>query len=79
MAVKADLLMPYMDALNEKGFPVSRITVNLSAIGTVCRYLDRKSDALFLEIGKRAMKAAFSSTACLLMSFPAALQDLMKK
>ncbi|MBS1127383.1 MAG: hypothetical protein H6Q93_1372, partial [Nitrospirae bacterium] len=53
MAAKTDQIKPYIDILNESGFAVSRITVNLSAIGTLCSYMDKKSDILFVEIGSK--------------------------
>lgn len=56
-AARADLIQPYMDALAESGRPVQRITVNTSAIGTLCRYVERKSDAVFLDIGEEEFEA----------------------
>ena len=53
MAAKTDQIKPYIDILNENGFTVSRITVNLSAIGTLCSYTDKKSDIIFVEISSK--------------------------
>ena len=53
MAAKADQIRPYVDILKDKGFTVSRVTVNLSAIGAFCKYVDRKSDTLFVEINEK--------------------------
>jgi len=47
-AVKADLIKAYCAALKEEGFTVDRITLNLTAIGALCRSLSKKRDALFL-------------------------------
>jgi len=53
MAAKADQIRPYIDILKDNGFTVSRITVNLSALGALCNYVDRKSDTLFVEINEK--------------------------
>ncbi|MBI5849108.1 MAG: PilN domain-containing protein [Nitrospirae bacterium] len=61
MAVKTDHLKPYLDVLNEGGFVVDRITVNLSAIGAVCSHRDKKSAFYFLEAGKNGYEGALFS------------------
>ncbi len=58
VAVKADLLQPYIDALQEKGISVGRVTVNLSGIGTLCRFLGVKRDTVFLEVGREGYEGA---------------------
>lgn len=50
MAAKADQVRPYIDLLNRNGFAVNRMTVNLSALGTVCSSIERKSDTIVMEI-----------------------------
>ncbi len=50
MAAKADKVKPYIEALREKDIIISRITVNLSGIGTLCRYIDKGTDFIFIEI-----------------------------
>lgn len=60
MAARADLIKPYLEALREKGITINRITVNLSSIGTLCRYIDKGTDFIFLEIkGDRYEGALF--------------------
>jgi len=58
MAAKADLIQQYIDALRERGINVSRVTVNLSGIGTLCRYIDKGSDSLFVEIDENEYEGA---------------------
>ncbi|MBI5634042.1 MAG: PilN domain-containing protein [Nitrospirae bacterium] len=53
LAAKTEQIRPYIDILKERGLTVSAITVNLSAIGAYCRYMDKKSDALFVEISDK--------------------------
>ncbi|MEW6416512.1 MAG: PilN domain-containing protein [Nitrospirota bacterium] len=50
MVAKADLVKPYIDALREKDIAVNRVTVNLSDIGTLCRYIDNVTDFIFFEM-----------------------------
>ena len=61
IAVKADSLTPYIEALREKGIPVARVTVNLACMGTLCRYNDSISDTIFLEIRKDGYEGALFS------------------
>ncbi|HXX58940.1 MAG TPA: PilN domain-containing protein, partial [Thermodesulfovibrionales bacterium] len=49
-AARADILNPYLDALGEKGLAVKRITVNLSATGTLCSYMDAGDNWVFVEL-----------------------------
>lgn len=57
-AAKADFVRPYIDALREKGIPVSRVTVNLSCMETLSRYADKKTDSVFVEIKKDGYESA---------------------
>jgi len=58
MAAKADTIRPYLDALRERGLNVSRVTVNLSCMGTLCHYFDKETDALFIEIDENGYEGA---------------------
>ena len=61
IAAKADMIKPYIEALSEKGIAVSRVTVNLSGIETLCRYIDRKTDSVFIEIKKILFASCFAA------------------
>ncbi len=51
MAVKAESVRPYINALNENGFGLKRMTVDLSAMGTLCRYMsDDFSEFILLKV-----------------------------
>jgi Tfp pilus assembly protein PilN len=52
MAAKKDLIQQYTDALKERGINVSRVTVNLSGVGTLCQYTEKGSDFLYVAIDK---------------------------
>jgi general secretion pathway protein L len=52
MAAKADLIKKHIDALKERGINVSRVTVNLSGKGTLCQYIEKGTDTIFMEIDK---------------------------
>ncbi len=58
VAVKADVIQPYIDALREKGISVSRVTANLSGIETLCRFIGMKRDIVFLELRKDGYEGA---------------------
>ena len=57
-AAKADFISPYLDALKEKGISVNRITVNLSGFETLCRYVEGKTDRVFIEMGREGYGGA---------------------
>jgi general secretion pathway protein L len=58
MAAKADLIKQYIDALRGRGINVSRISVNLSGMGTLWRYIDRETDSIFVEINENEYEGA---------------------
>ena len=58
LAARADLVKPYIDALRGKGINVSTVTVNLSNIGTLCRYIYRAEDFIFVEINQHGCEGA---------------------
>lgn len=58
IAVKAEALSPYITALKEKGLVVTSLTVNLSCMNTLCRYIDRKTDYLFVEVNENSYEGA---------------------
>jgi len=79
MAAKTDQIRPYIDLLNENGFTVSRITVNLSAIGSLFRYMDKKSDTLFVEIGSTGYECGLFSNGLPAHNFSGTLTGLDEK
>jgi general secretion pathway protein L len=60
MAAKADLIQQYINALKGRGINVSRISVNLSGIGTLCRYIDKETDFIFVEVNENEYEGALS-------------------
>jgi Tfp pilus assembly protein PilN len=58
IAAKSDLIKPYIDALREKGITVSRITVNLSGIGTLCRYIGKEKNFICMELNEDGYEGA---------------------
>jgi Tfp pilus assembly protein PilN len=57
-AAKVDMIQPYIDALGERGIPVSRLTVNLLGIETLCRYMKQQPDMIFAEMKKDGYEGA---------------------
>jgi general secretion pathway protein L len=69
VVAKADSITPYLNALREKGIHVSRVTVNLSCIGTLCHYMDKKIDSVFIEIKKDGYEGALFSDGLITHAF----------
>jgi Tfp pilus assembly protein PilN len=60
-AARADVVQPYIDALKVKGISVRGVTVNISGIETLCRYMDRKTagtDFVFVEVKREGYEGA---------------------
>jgi Tfp pilus assembly protein PilN len=57
-AAKVDMIQPYIEALGERGIPVSRLTVNLLGIETLCRYMKQQPDMIFAEMKKDGYEGA---------------------
>jgi Tfp pilus assembly protein PilN len=57
-AAKVDMIQPYIEALGGRGIPVSRITVNLLGIETLCRYMKQQPDMIFAELKKDGYEGA---------------------
>lgn len=55
---KADMVNPYIEALKEKGIKVRSVVPNLACIGTFTRYITRKADFLFFDIGNNEYEGA---------------------
>jgi Tfp pilus assembly protein PilN len=58
IAAKSDLIKPYIEALREKGITVSRIIVNLSGMGTLCRYIGKEKDFIYMELNEDGYEGA---------------------
>ncbi len=79
MAAKTDQIRPYIDLLNENGFAVSWITVNLAAIGALCSYMDKKPDILYLEIDSKGYEGGLFSKGLPTHNFSGTLTGLDEK
>jgi len=69
VVVKADLITPYLEALAEKGYHVGRVTLNLSGIGTLCSYVHRCSDSVFVKVSEKDYEGAVFSGGSLTGAF----------
>jgi len=68
-ASRADLINPYLEAANEKGIPVSKITFNLSVMETLLRYNNKRTEEAFLEINKNGYEGALFMNGTILNTF----------
>lgn len=50
-AVRAEGINPYLKAIQEKGFKVDHLTVDLLGMGTLCRFVQKTDQALYIEAG----------------------------
>jgi Tfp pilus assembly protein PilN len=69
VAVKADVINPYREALMEKGYKVSRVTLNLSGIGTLCNFANRCDDSVFVKVCENDYEGAVFSGGLLTGAF----------
>lgn len=53
VAMRKDVVIPYLQALSDKGLPVSHIDMNLSAVGTYLNYVRQEQDVVYLDIGSK--------------------------
>lgn len=59
VAARADMINAYLGALREKGLTVNRVTVNLSAIGSLWRSLEKNGkDSVFIEVHEEGYEGA---------------------
>lgn len=74
IAVKADLLQRYLNALREKGHDVKRVTLNLFCTGTLCRFAGDCEDAVIVKVGEKEYEGAAFSHGTLTASFAGSLE-----
>lgn len=58
IAVKDDVIQPYIDALAERGIRLSRLTVNLSGIETLLRHAGIRQSTVFLDLSREGFEGA---------------------
>jgi len=78
-AAKADLLTPFLDALKEVGAHVTRLTMHLSGMGTLCRYLDKSEDFVFVEMGEKEYEGAVFSGGSMTGAFTRTLEAVEER
>ncbi len=61
VTAKADIINPYIQAIKEKGLKITRLTVSLSGIETLCRFVDKNRPCLFLKISNDEYEGALFS------------------
>jgi len=78
-AVRADLLEPYLKAIQEKGFKVDQITVNLLGLSSLCRYIQKSDQILFVGIDENQYQGVFFSPDVDLKVFSGTFPDADEK
>jgi len=74
-AAKADLLTPYLDALKEVGAQVTKVTMHLSGMGTLCRYIDKSEDFVFVKMGENEYEGAVFNGGSMTTAFTGSLGE----
>lgn len=57
-AARSDLITQYTDALRDNGLDVSKVTLNLSSVGTLCHKLNPKETILLVDIINNSYEGA---------------------
>jgi Tfp pilus assembly protein PilN len=58
VAVKADTVDRYLEAFKEEGVVVSKATIDLSSMGTLCSYLSEGGDSICLDVDSLGYEGA---------------------
>lgn len=61
-AIRRDTIDPYIEALAEKGLPVTKIDTNLAAVSTYLRFVWQEQDLIYLDIGSRTYEGGLLQT-----------------
>ena len=69
IAARSDMIAPYISALSDNGFDVGRVTVDLAGMCTLCRYMDKTADAIFIAIDERGYEGALSLNGSIIHAF----------
>lgn len=73
-AAKADVLTPFLDALKEAGARVTKLTMHLSGMGTLCRYIDKSEDFAFVKMAEGEYEGALFERGSMTGAFTGTLQ-----
>lgn len=52
IVVKSEIILPYIDALKEKGLQVKNLTLNLLGIESLLKFINKNKDSIFIDIDK---------------------------
>jgi Tfp pilus assembly protein PilN len=75
MAAKAEMVRPYITALNERGFNVRALTVDISGLGTLCSYGNAGSDTIFVRVDEEGCEGALFIDGLVAHSFSSLFSD----
>ncbi len=71
LAARTEVIDPYINALRDKGVTVSAIAVSLAGVGTLCHFMDRKTDTLYIETNERGYDGTLFSKGSIVSSLSA--------
>lgn len=58
-AANSEKIMPYVDALKERGIDVSSVTTSASAIIDLCTFIDKSGNYIFMDINDKGFVGSF--------------------
>ncbi len=68
-ALRRDTIDPYIKALAEKGFAVTKIDTNLAAVSTYLNYVWQEQDLIYLDIGSRTYEGGLIQSGVIVAGF----------
>ena len=68
-AARAETVMPYINALNQKGIRVMRLSVDLNNMVSLCRHMDSRPDSVFLNVDRDGYGGALVINKAMVMTF----------
>ncbi|MBS1233224.1 MAG: hypothetical protein H6R42_878, partial [Nitrospirae bacterium] len=75
VAVRTDVLKPYLDALKEKNLRPERITVSAASLGTLCSAFENAGDALCVSITEAGYEGCLTRKGIVASAFYGAFPD----
>jgi Tfp pilus assembly protein PilN len=75
MAAKAEMVRPYITALNQRGFSIGALTVDISCLGTLSSYGNAGSDTIFVRVDEEGCEGALFINGLLAGSFSSLSSD----
>lgn len=74
-AAKAEKISPYIDALRGQNIQVNKVAINLSAVGTLCHYMDKDGSFVFVKINEDGYEGALFVSGFMVEAFTGSFSE----